>query len=87
MVVSKGFYSADVVEKKLKGVEPDDMIPGTLLDNYLVMKGASCTAYMVRFLTTQSSCYEIMEGPEKEIRAMWDELKKKTENTMNEKET
>lgn len=86
MVVSKGFYSADVVEEKLKGVEPDDMIPGAMLDNYLVMKGMSCTAYMVRFLTTQSSCYEILEGPEKEIWPVWDELRQKTDSLINGKE-
>lgn len=82
-LVSKGFFASEIVKKMLEGIEPDETIPGTLLDNYLIIKDMVCTAYIVRPMTTQSSCYEILEGTEEDVRTVWDSLKTETDRIIN----
>lgn len=84
-LVSKGFFSSEIVKEMLQGIKPDETIPGTLLDNYLIKRDTVCTAYIVRPMTTQSSCYEIIEGTEEDIHSVWDSLKMETDKIINRK--
>lgn len=90
MIVTKGLYSADTVERELEGKKPDESIHGIILDNYFITGDVYCTIYIETFKTAQSlsyPCYEIIKGLEEEMRLKWDDLKKKAENMIKGKET
>lgn len=71
------------LSENIKKVECVDCIEGVLLDSLLyVDESGKYTAFIDTFLTTNSSCYTMITGSEKDVLNYWEQVK--TEREQNE---
>lgn len=68
------------LSENIKKVDCVDCIDGVLLDSLLyVDNNGNYTAFIDTFLTTNSSCYTMITGLEKEVLNFWESLKNERE--------
>ena len=68
------------LSENIKKVNCVDCIDGVLLDSLLyVDNNGNYTAFIDTFLTTNSSCYTMITGSEKEVLNFWESLKDESE--------
>lgn len=64
-----------------KKAEIVDDVDGVLLDSMLYIdSNGKYTAFIDTFLTTNSSCYTMITGSEKEVLNFWEQIKNEREN-------
>ena len=75
--VSYKFWEFWTAQNKAECV---DCIEGVLLDSLLYIDNqGKYTAFLDTFLTTNSSCYTMITGTQKEVFEIWDKLKEESE--------